>query len=235
MAERGDILAGKRTTTDYTDGHRLIFFKGGAAAFKKTLTSSWPQAGSMKQMKEIFLYLHRKYENMKHWYAIYVRPRAEKKVAKSLSDAGIDHYLPLQRSLRKWSDRKKWIDMPLIPGYCFVHIDLADRIQVLTLPNVLQFVRFAGQPAMIQPSHIEFMKRMLSQTEVDYTISDQMPAPGQTVEIISGPMIGLQAEMICEKGRSRIIVRLEALGNIIQVEVPLTQVALLGNAVPVKR
>jgi transcription antitermination factor NusG len=172
---------------------------------------------------------------MKNWYAIYVRPRSEKKVAKVLSDVGIDHYLPLQRSLRKWSDRKKWIDMPLIPGYCFVHLDLADRLQVLTLPNVLQFVRFAGQPAMIQTPHIEFMKRMLSQTEVAFEISDHVPEPGQTVEIISGPMIGLQAEMVSEKGRSRIIVRLEALGNIIQVEVPLTQVTIIGEAVTDKR
>lgn len=172
---------------------------------------------------------------MKNWYAIYVRPRSEKKVAKVLSDVGIDHYLPLQRSLRKWSDRKKWIDMPLIPGYCFVHLDLADRLQVLTLPNVVQFVRFNGQPALIQPSHIEFMRRMLSQTEVDFTISNQMPAPGQTVEITSGPMIGMQAEMVSEKGKSRIIVRLEALNNIIQVEVPLSQVALVDSAAPAER
>ncbi len=172
---------------------------------------------------------------MKNWYAIYVRPRAEKKVAKSLSDAGIDHYLPLQRSLRKWSDRKKWIDIPLISGYCFVHIDLADRLQVLTLPNVVQFVKFNGEAAVIQPSHIEFMKRMLSQTEVAFEISSCVPAPGQTVEIISGPMIGMLAEMVSDKGKSRIIVRLEALNNIILVEVPLSQVAVVGPQSPAER
>ena len=172
---------------------------------------------------------------MKNWYAIYVRPRAEKKVAKVLADAGIDHYLPLQRSLRKWSDRKKWIDMPLIPGYCFVHIDLADRLEVLIFPNVLQFVRFNGQPALIQPAHIEFMKRMLSQSEVAFEISNGMPEPGQTVEIIAGPMIGMLAEMVSDKGKSRIIVRLEALNNIIQVEVPVSQVAVVGSKSPAEK
>lgn len=172
---------------------------------------------------------------MKNWYAIYVKPRAEKKAATGLAEAGVEHYLPLRRTLRQWSDRKKWVELPLIPGYCFVHIDLKDRLQVLTLDPVLQFVRFNGQAAVIQTSHIEFMKRMLSQTEVDYTISDQIPAPGQLVEIMSGPMIGMKAEMVSERGKSRIIVRLEALGNIIQVEVPLSQVTVIGDAVNDKR
>ena len=58
------------------------------------------------------------------WYAIYVNSRAEKKVEADLTCKGIETFLPLKKSLRKWSDRKKWIDMPLIPGYCFVKIVL---------------------------------------------------------------------------------------------------------------
>ena len=56
------------------------------------------------------------------WHAIYVHSRAEKKVHVELTLKGIESFLPLHRKLRQWSDRKKWVEIPLISGYVFVHI-----------------------------------------------------------------------------------------------------------------
>ena len=55
-----------------------------------------------------------------HWYAIYTRSRGEKVVAKLLKESGLEVYLPLQRKLRQWSDRKKWVEVPYINSYVFV-------------------------------------------------------------------------------------------------------------------
>ncbi len=163
---------------------------------------------------------------MKQWYAIYVKPRSEKKVALMLGDAGLDYYLPLRRTLRRWSDRKKWIDSPLIPGYCFVFVTEKEKLTVLNTTHVLTYVRFEGKPAVIPAYQIEFLKRMLNQHEVEFEAIQQLPEPGQRVEIIAGPFIGLQAEMVKSKGKSVIIIRLEQIGNAFTVQIPLDHVIL---------
>lgn len=166
---------------------------------------------------------------MKKWYAIYVRPRTEKKVAAGLEEAGIDHFLPLQRTLRRWSDRKKWVEVPLISGYCFVFVEEHDLINVIKLDNILSVIRFNGKPSVIPEMQIEFLRRMLNQNEIDYRISSDLPRPGQKVEIISGPFIGLYAEMVKVKNKSVIYLRLEQIQNIFILEISLEQVIVVAD------
>lgn len=163
---------------------------------------------------------------MKSWYAFYVRPRAEKKVASLLEKEGTEHFLPLRRTLRRWSDRKKWVDLPLIPGYCFVHIEEKGIVNVLKTNHVLSVVRFLGKPAIVQDMHIDFLKRLLSQHEIDFNMASSVPEPGQEVEIIAGPFIGFKAEMVRINRKSKIILRLEQIGNAFMLEIPLTDIIL---------
>lgn len=163
---------------------------------------------------------------MKHWYAIHVKSRSEKKVAQSLSDAGLEHFLPLRRTLKRWSDRKKWVEEPLIRGYCFVHINEKEKLAVLQTNHVLTYVRFEGKPAVIPPQQIEFLKRMLNQHEIEFEAAQMMPEPGQKVEVIAGPFIGLQAEMVKSKGKSIIYIRMEQIGNAFIVQISLDHVVI---------
>ncbi len=166
---------------------------------------------------------------MKNWYAIYIRPRTEKKVSASLDEAGIDHFLPFLRTLRRWSDRKKWVDMPLIPGYCFVFVEERDLINVRKLDNVVSVIRFNGKPSIIPDMQIEFLRRMLNQNEIAYRMSSEIPKPGQKVEIISGPFIGLFAEMVKGKNKAVIYLRLEQIQNVFLLEIPVDQVIVVTN------
>lgn len=166
----------------------------------------------------------------KKWYAIYVRPRAEKKVAEGLKEIDIEHFLPLRRTLRTWSDRKKWVDMPLMPGYCFVNITEKESLSVLKVTHVLTFVRYLGKPAVIPDNQIDFLKRMLEVTDVRYEITDKMPDPGQVVEIIAGPFIGLQAEFLKVKRKSMVFIRIEQISNVVVVEIPVANLRVLPSA-----
>ncbi len=161
---------------------------------------------------------------MKQWYAIYVKSRTEKKVALMLSEAGLENFLPLRRTLKRWSDRKRWVENPLISGYCFVCVTEKEKLAVLQTTHVVNYVRFEGKPAVIPPNQIEFIRRMLNQHEVEYEASQQLPKPGQKVEIIAGPFIGLQAEMVKSKGKSVIFIRLEQIGNVFTVQIPLDHI-----------
>ena len=164
-----------------------------------------------------------------NWHAIYVHSRAEKKVHSELSRKGIESFLPLQRRLRQWSDRKKWVEMPLISGYVFVHITRADYDQVLQIENVMQYVRFEGKAAVIRDQDIEILKRMLGQQEAEVEITRDELLPGMLVEIIAGPMMGLKGELVSFRGNNKVALRILPLGFTILVESPATNLVAVKN------
>jgi transcription antitermination factor NusG len=154
------------------------------------------------------------------WHAIYVHSRAEKKVHTELMRKEIESFLPLQRRLRQWSDRKKWVEMPLISGYVFVRITRKDYDAVLQIDNVMQYVRFEGKAAVIRDQDIEVLKRMLGQSDAEVEITMEELQPGTLVEIISGPMMGVRGELISFRGNNKVALRISPLGFTVLVESP---------------
>jgi transcription antitermination factor NusG len=155
-----------------------------------------------------------------NWYAIRVKSRSEKKVYSDLIEQEIEAYLPLQRKLRQWSDRKKWIEMPLISGYVFVYISRKEYESVLKIYNVVCYVYFEGKAAIIRDADINLLKRMLGQVEVELEITLEQLKPGQMVEIISGPLCGVIGELINFQGKNKVALRIQPLGYTVLVEAP---------------
>lgn len=155
-----------------------------------------------------------------NWYAIRVKSRSEKKVFAELLELGIEAYLPLQRKLRQWSDRKKWVEMPLISGYVFVYISRKEYETVLRIYNVVCYVYFEGKAAIIRDEDINLLKRMLGQVEVELEITVEELKPGQMVEIVTGPLIGVVGELIDFKGKNKVALRIPPLGYTVLVEAP---------------
>ncbi len=155
-----------------------------------------------------------------NWYAIRVKSRTEKKVNADLFDQGIDSYLPLQRRLRIWSDRKKWVEMPLISGYVFVHISRKEYEVVLRTMNVVCYIFFQGRAAIIRDQDILTLKRMLGQSELELEITFEEFKPGQMVEVVAGPLCGVIGELIEFKGKNKVALRIDPLGYTVLVEAP---------------
>lgn len=92
------------------------------------------------------------------WKAIYVNSRSEKKVSQKLNETDIESYVPLKKELKHWSDRKKIVITPLIPGYVFLNIDEKNRDKVFEIPGVIQYLRYNGKDAVIYNKEIEILK-----------------------------------------------------------------------------
>lgn len=163
----------------------------------------------------------------KKWHVIYTRSRAEKKVIAGLINQEIECFLPLQKKLRQWKDRKKWVETPLISGYCFVRISRKEYDQVLQTDNVVCYVTFEGKAATIPPYQIEGLKKMASQSDFEVTVSHDNFEPGQKVEIIAGPMVGMQGELVKCQNRKRFILRIEQINTLFSVEVPADNLTAL--------
>ncbi len=145
----------------------------------------------------------------KEWHVVYTRSRAEKKVNSELQALGIESYLPLQKKLHRWKDRKKWVEVPLISGYCFVNISRKEYDKVLQTGNVVCYVTFEGRAAVIPEDQISALKTMLKEFDFDVTVSFDNFHPGQKVEIVQGPLVGLKGELIQNRGKHKFLLRIE--------------------------
>src|SRR5689334_17076658 len=95
------------------------------------------------------------------WYPVYTFPKAEKKAHQALLHKGIETHLPMRRQLKQWSDRKKWIDEPLIKSYLFVRISQQEQSEVLMTKGVSRFIYFGGKVASMPDKQIENLKLLM--------------------------------------------------------------------------
>lgn len=171
--------------------------------------------------------IHQENKNKKHWHVIYTRSRAEKRVIEELVYKKIECFLPLQKKLRQWKDRKKWVEMPLMTGYCFVNISRKEYEEVLKTANVVCFITFEGKAAIVPDNQIEAIKRMLKQYDFDVTVSTETFEPGKKVEVIEGPLMGLQGELIEARGKNKFVLRITQINSTFSVEIPASHLSLL--------
>src|SRR5262245_58894317 len=95
------------------------------------------------------------------WYAIWTRPRHERAVRDQLLNKRIDTFLPTVRRWSQWKDRRKRIDWPLFPTYCFAHFGLAERLAVLTCSGVLNIVSIAGEPVPVPDLEVNNIRLLI--------------------------------------------------------------------------
>lgn len=156
-----------------------------------------------------------------NWYAVYTKPRAEKKVFERLCQYGFNAYLPLITSIREWSDRKKKIAVPLISGYVFVNIDKENLFETLKIQGTVGVLRYLGKPAIIRDYEIENLKILMNDATQLCELENMSFEKGEQVEVIRGPFTGLKGVSIHIQGKHRIIVEIEAIGSRLAVNVPL--------------
>lgn len=165
----------------------------------------------------------------KRWYAAYTSANHEKRVASQIEQKSLEHFLPLYRSVRRWSDRKVDLQLPLFPGYVFVRIALRDRLEVLQTPGVSKLVGFNGSPAPLKDEEISALKMSLSSG----VRAQPCPylAPGRRVRIQAGPLSGLEGVVLRRKGRLQVVVSLDLLQRSVAIDLDLADVkAIAGNA-----
>ena len=161
----------------------------------------------------------------KHWHAIYVKSRSEKKVAERLDEMGIDYYLPLVTTIKQWSDRKKKVEEPLFKSYVFVHSSPKQHIPILNVYGVLHFVTFEHQPVIVPENQIIAIRKYISDYDENKKTQETCDLQeGQMVRIISGPMMGLEGRLVSAKDVKKLVIYIEAVGQYLPVSIPRTKV-----------
>ena len=155
------------------------------------------------------------------WYALYTNPRAEKKVEAELQKHGFEVYLPLQETIRQWSDRKKKVLSPLFNSYIFVHINPErSYYDILSVQGVVKFVKIGKDLIPIPSEQIEAIRlSLLHYSELE--ISSEQLEISDRVEVTSGPLRGVKGFVSDVNGNKRLAIAIEQIGSHLLVQVPL--------------
>jgi transcription antitermination factor NusG len=147
--------------------------------------------------------------NIRHWYAIYTRPRWEKKVFGLLVEKGVEAYCPLNKVQKKWSDRLKWVEEPLFKSYVFVKVTEEEMPKVRLVVGVVNYVYWLGKPAIVRDSEIRAIRKFLN----EYTnvwVEPMDLRPNEKVRIQSGILMDEEARILRVQGK-RVQIVIESL------------------------
>lgn len=144
------------------------------------------------------------------WKAVYTKPRSEKKVAARLAESGYEVYCPLRKTLKQWSDRKKWVEEPLFNSYVFIRIAEEDRSKVLFDPGVVAFLFWLGKPAIIRTEEIQAIRDFIEKHPSAQAVALSMEK-GQRVTIKRGPMKNREG-VVRRNEKGRVIIEIDSMG-----------------------
>jgi transcription termination/antitermination protein NusG len=156
------------------------------------------------------------------WYAVWTRSRHEQVVREQLERKGLEAFLPTITRWSRWKDRKKQIDWPLFPGYCFVRFNGTERLPVLKCTGVVNIVSFDGDIVAIPEHEIESIRRLV---ESDLQFD---PCPlireGMMVEVSHGPLKGVVGRLVRKGSHARLVLSVDLIGQAVSVEVDASDV-----------
>lgn len=148
------------------------------------------------------------------WHAVFTASRSEKKVKERLEKAGIECFLPVQTVCRQWTYRKARVVVPVIAGMIFVRVSRQEQVAVLQTKGVVSFLRLKGGkgPAVIRDKQMDEFRFLLDFSEETVEVINETVEVGDVVQVVKGPLKGLEGELLQFHGEFKIIVRLDMLG-----------------------
>lgn len=153
-----------------------------------------------------------------NWFAVYTYPHHEKRVSQHLTNREVEHFLPLYRAQRKWKDGSKVIlDLPLFPGYLFVHITRHERTRVLASPGALRIVWGLGhEPAPLPEAEVNALRYGL---HLHHAEPHPFLKVGHKVRIRSGALAGMEGVLVRKKSNFRVVLTVDLIMQSVAVEV----------------
>ena len=163
------------------------------------------------------------------WLVFYTASRSEKKCEERLQQRDIEVFLPKCKVLRQWKDRKKEVIEPLFRNYIFALVDEKERLLALETPGIVRCVFFDGRSAEISDSEIEKLRVAQNDSKRLSLLGQWVPPVGEQVRVVEGPLEGLVGEVIEQRGQVYVLVRIEAIRQVVKINVPASWVRSLKD------
>jgi|UniRef100_A0A7C3WQ28 transcription antitermination factor NusG len=153
------------------------------------------------------------------WYAVHTRSRHEDKVARQLRSQVQEVFLPRVTVLSRRQDRKKFLEVPLFPGYLFIYTDLQPEIyqEIIRLFGVVRILGTSGSFSPVPADTVASIRTMVASGR------PYQPWPclanGRQVRIIDGPLAGVIGTVVSRRAKKRkLVVSVELFRRAVAVE-----------------
>jgi transcriptional antiterminator NusG len=158
------------------------------------------------------------------WYAVHTRSHHEKAVVNQLGRRGIETFLPLISEVRRWSDRRKMVQLPLFSCYAFVRMRLLPELwyKVTQSSGVLGIVGSRGKGIPIPDCQIEQVRALVS-SDVPYALCPFLQI-GEHVRIRGGALDGIEGLLTARNGDCTLVISVEPIQRSIAVRIDQYQV-----------
>ena len=163
----------------------------------------------------------------KKWYAIYTKPRWEKKVDKLLGEKGIESYCPLQKIQRQWSDRKKIVEEPLFKSYVFVRISDDEQTALRMVNGVVNFVYWMGKPAIVKDHEIQVIRQFMNEYD-NVEVTHMSIEEGSKIMVESGVLMG-KSGTVKKVLHKKVEVFIQSIGFTLTAYVDKSKISLLNE------
>ena len=161
-------------------------------------------------------------DERRQWFAVWTRSRHEQVVREQLERKQVDVFLPTVTKWSRWKDRKKKIDWPLFPGYCFARFDPQERLLILKCTGVVSIISFQGEPTPIPEHEIDGIRRLI---ESDLAFDPcPMIREGMMVEVVHGPLKGVIGRLVRKSDKARLVLSVDLIGQGVSVDVDAADV-----------
>ena len=152
------------------------------------------------------------------WNVLYTKAKNEKKVFDRLSNLGIDAYCPCQRTLKHWSDRKKWVEDPIFKSYIFVKTpeSEAQKLQILNTSGVVRFLYWLGKPAQVRQGEIDAIRSFLGEHQ---SVESVFFDVGLKLNVKQGVLKGSEGVVLYQT-KNEVVLRVEKLGMSLVARLP---------------
>ena len=161
------------------------------------------------------------------WYVLYTKSRFENVVDIGLHKKSIESYLPKIKKRSKRRDRKVILEAPLFPGYLFVRTNLhpTEHLEILKTAGSVHIIGNKQGPIPVPDETISSLQIMVSSGD-DVTTGRQL-RKGDKVMVVGGPFTGVIGAFVRYRGKSRVIVHIDALGQSAGVEIDEDDIEIL--------
>lgn len=159
------------------------------------------------------------------WFAAYTRNNFARRIKDRLVEAGVECYLPTQLQERIYNNRKRRIEVPLIPNLLFIRVNAEacyDIANELSLPMRYVLDRAERRPAPISNKQMSDFRLLVEMPDDCLTLVNIQLAAGDRVRVTAGPMKGIEGELIRIKGHRRVVVRLNDTISVASTYIPAT-------------
>ena len=150
------------------------------------------------------------------WLVLHTKPRQELKIAQRINELGVKAYCPSYKELKQYSDRKKKVEMPLLPSYVLVYVSEKDRPIVFNISGVLRYVFWLGKPAEVRTEEVESLKENMRGVYNKVSISSLKKGDNHTIS--SGPLKGFKGKIL-KIFKNKLKLELPSLGILVSMHI----------------